>query len=80
MLHSNELLTENELFSGLARIGNEYGREPVKTLNSRQLTAVKAKRSTTSTGFRANTSVSRLTNSSKIRGFIDRQEMLKAMS
>lgn len=26
MLESNELLTENELFSGLAKIGSEYGK------------------------------------------------------
>lgn len=35
MLESNELLTANELFSGLAKIGIEYGRSASHQANVR---------------------------------------------
>ena len=83
MLASNELLSQDELFQGLAKIGMEYGRSTSVKNNLKFLNRVQ-KRSRSKFGKNGRGLLSDGgkigSTASRIREFLDRQEQLKAMS
>jgi len=90
LLQSNELLTENELFSGLAKIGGEYGKakfasnqSPLYNTNKVVAPGGKGRKSlkTAASGRQSSTAKKpRAATASRIQAFLDRQENLKMQS